>query len=127
MNFAFLLRSIKTSAKGAWLMIEHEVARKKLYQKCWGLKDLPLKIFLTFLKRGTKNRFLKENYFSIMLDFISAQIHYYYLLPCQLQKIPSNCSFIDDLAFLGNEILWSISYFVDYFSWIMCRRKSALD
>ena len=27
------------------------------------------------------------------------------LLPCQLQKIPSNCSFIDDLAFLGNEIL----------------------
>ena len=33
------------------------------------------------------------------------QILYYYLLPCQLQKIPSNCSFIDDLAFLGNEIL----------------------
>ena len=77
MNFAFLLRSIKTSAKGAWLMIEYEVARKKLYQKCWGLKDLPLKIFLTFLKRGTKNRFLKENYFSIMLDFISAQIFYH--------------------------------------------------
>ena len=94
MNFAFLLRSIKTSAKGSWLMIEHEVvARKKLYQKCWGLKDLPLKIFLTFLKRGTKNRFLKENYFSIMLDFISAQIFYYLPTSMPATKNPIKLQF----------------------------------